>query len=191
MPEVQQQGRTDEELARQLVGGDELAFEELVDRHQRRIRTLCWRISGSIEEAEDLTQETFLRVFRHRDAYQLDRPFHTWLKRICVNVCLTHRERQRRRGVVLELNPKREDAAASARPADPQDQVVDAAAAHSVKQVIDLLSEPFRTTLVLRVFGGLSYQEIADELGCSLGTVMSRINRARLAVKTNLKDIVC
>ena len=71
------------------------AFAELVDRHQRRVHVLCWRLSGSAEESKDLAQETFLRVFSHRANYQPGKPFTAWLQRICVNVCLTHNARLR------------------------------------------------------------------------------------------------
>lgn len=195
VPEAVAVQATDEELAERLGRGSTAAFEELVERHQRRIRTLCWRMTGLLQEVDDLAQETFLRVFRHRDAYQAGKPFHTWLKRICVNVCLTHRERERRHGPVLELTDVERRATrggpGTAPPADPEATVSDAQAAHSVRRVLEALAEPFRTTLILRVFGGLSYQEIADELGCSPGTVMSRINRARIQVKTHLKDLAC
>ena len=151
-------------------------------------------MTGATSEGDDLAQETFLRVFRHRDAYQAGKPFSTWLQRICVNVCLTHQERQKKRGPALDLDQAEERAARtgkSASPADPEAKVSAADAAHTVQRVLVALAEPFRTTLILRVFGNLSYQEIADELGCSLGTVMSRINRARIQVKTHLKDLAC
>ena len=184
--------RTDEDLARLLAGGDAQAFEELVDRHQRRVRTLCYRLSGNLAEAEDLTQETFLRVFRHRDAYQPDRPFARWLKRICVNVCLTHRQRERPGRVVpladVDAGPM---AARAGGERDPAAHAAEREAARAVQEVIRELPEPFRNTLVLRVFGELSYQEIAEELGCSPGTVMSRLARARALVREMLEGKLC
>lgn len=175
MPEAALKSPTDEELARDLSAGDLAAFDQLVERHQRRIRTLAFRLSGALSEVDDLTQETFLRVYRHRDAFQPERPFATWVTRICVNVCLTHRHRARRH-VALERVPE---------PAAPAG---DPAGALSVKQVLDALAEPFRTTLILRVFGGLSYEEIAAEMTCSLGTVMSRLSRARAQVREQLEE---
>jgi RNA polymerase sigma-70 factor (ECF subfamily) len=184
----------DEVLAERLVGGDPIAFEALVDRHGRRVRTLCYRMSGSLSEADDLAQETFLRVYRHRGTYQAGKPFGTWLHRICVNVCLTHRERQRRQPPVARLPegdrrpPPEAPAGASA---DPEARAAEAQLVGAVQRIVGALAEPFRTTLILRVFAGLSYQEIADVLGCGLGTVMSRINRARAQVRGHMKDLVC
>lgn len=197
MPEAVPVGASDEELAERLAGGDQAAFAELVDRHQRRVRTLCWRMTGRGEEAEDLAQETFLRVFRHRDAYQPGRPFESWLKRICVNVCLTHQENVRRRGPVLALGDADAGpvavaaAVAGARDRDPEAKAFASDAASKVQRVVQAVTEPYRTALVLRVFGGLSYQEIAAELGCSVGTVMSRLSRARALAKHLLEDEIC
>ena len=177
---------TDEEL---MGEGSAAAFAELVVRHQRRIRLLCWRVSGSLAESEDLAQETFIRAYHHRDSFQPGKPFVAWLQRICVNVCLTHNERLRHRPPVDAL--AHEDDCPVLAADDPEARVADADAADRVQRVVERLAEPFRTTLVLRVFGGLSYQEIAGELGCSLGTVMSRINRARMQLRNHLKDLTC
>lgn len=184
---------SDEDLVRLVVAGDASAFAELVGRHQRRIRTLCWRITGNSDESLDLTQETFLRVYNHRTAYQPGKPFVVWLQRICANVCLTHNERLRRRLPMAGLDDD-DDSSVPAAPSaavDPETRVSETDAADAVHRMVQALADPFRTTLVLRVFGGLSYQEIADELGCSLGTVMSRINRARMQLRSRLKDLSC
>lgn len=172
----------DEDLAAGLVRGERAAFEALVDRHEQRVRLLCWRITGTSRDAEDLTQEVFLRVFRHRDTYRPDRPFRQWLNRICVNVCLTFQKRQR----LAEANVRLvglDEARSAAAPAATDD------ALREVQAALAGLAEPFRTTLVLRVFGELSYQEIADAQGISIGTVMSRVSRARNLLKDRLKDL--
>lgn len=184
----------DEELAARLVAGEREAFEALVDRHAQRVRLLCWRITGSHRDTEDLTQEVFLRVFRHRDTYRSDRPFRQWLNRICVNVCLTFQKRQRLADASVRLVGLDEALGAAEAPPGPSPSSPEARAAmadslRSVQAVLARLAEPFRTTLVLRVIGELSYQEIADSLGISIGTVMSRVNRARNLVKDRLKDL--
>src|SRR5438874_2459869 len=94
---------SDEDLASRLQAGYQSAFEVLVRRHHKRVRSLCYRMLGSANEAEDLAQETFLRVYRHRETYQAGRRFRTWLDRICMNVCLTHQERVRAQGPIVRL----------------------------------------------------------------------------------------
>lgn len=183
---------TDEELASQLVAGDQSAFEALVRRHHRRMRSLCFRMTGSATEAEDLSQETFLRVFRHRATYQAGRRFRTWLDRICMNVCLTYRESMKRTGPVVRLGDRDGSVPASVQPSgssqDPEARAGMNELMARVTRATGDLPAPYRAALVLRIFGGLSYQEIADVLSCSIGTVMSRINRARIRVRAELKD---
>ena len=184
---------TDEDLAGQLVAGDQVAFEALVRRHHKRVRSLCYRMTGSTAEAEDLSQETFLRVFRHRETYQVGRRFRVWLDRICMNVCLTHQERLRRVGPVVRLGDQAHTVPASALPGGAARQDPEARAGMnelvaSVKKITAGLPAPYRAALVLRLFGGLSYQEISEVLGISIGTVMSRINRARIKVRNALED---
>lgn len=183
---------SDEDLASQLQAGDQAAFEVLVRRHHKRVRSLCYRMLGSANEAEDLAQETFLRVFRHRETYQVGRRFRTWLDRICMNVCLTYQERVRSRGPIVRLGDQAVQISAAALPGGAERQDPEARAGMnelvaSVKKITQELPAPYRAALVLRLFGGLSYQEIAEVLGISIGTVMSRINRARLRVRNRLE----
>lgn len=185
MPEALAAPPTDEDLASQLVAGDQAAFEALVRRHHRRVRSLCFRMTGSANEAEDLSQETFLRVFRHRATYQAGRRFRVWLDRICMNVCLTYKESLKRTGPVVRLGDRDGLVPASPRQ-DPEARADMNEMMRKVTQATNDLPAPYRAALVLRIFGGLSYQEIADVLGCSIGTVMSRINRARTRVRNAL-----
>jgi RNA polymerase sigma-70 factor (ECF subfamily) len=186
-------GPSDDSLAALLASGDQPAFEALVRRHHRRVRSLCWRMTGSVDQADDLAQETFLRVHRYRDSYQPGRPFRVWLDRICMNVCLTHQERVKRLGPVVRLGETVAELPAHALPSGAERQDPEARAGMNelvttVQNIMKTLPSPYRAVLVLRVFGGLSYQEIADVLSCSIGTVMSRLNRARAALRNRLKD---
>ena len=185
---------SDEDLAARLVAGDQESFETLVRRHHRRVRSLCYRMTGTMNEAEDLSQETFLRVFRHRETYQVGRRFRVWLDRICMNVCLTHQEKLKRTGPVVRLGDTDQTLPASLSPGGAERQDPEARARMnemmaSVKKVTGSLPAQYRAALVLRIFGGLSYTEIAEVLGISMGTVMSRINRARVRVRNQLKDL--
>jgi RNA polymerase sigma-70 factor (ECF subfamily) len=183
---------SDEELACSLSEGSSCAFDALVRKYHRRVFGICYRMSGSAQESEDLVQETFLRVFRHRSTYQPGRRFVAWLDRICINVCLTHRERSRRQGPLtsLELDDTRRPATvvAGSMNQDPEARAGVSELIDSVHRITKTLSPPYRAALILRVFADLSYQEIAVALGCSIGTVMSRLNRARIALRNQLKD---
>jgi RNA polymerase sigma-70 factor (ECF subfamily) len=186
---------SDEELAEQLFKGNRRAFDTLVRRHHRRIQGICYRMCNSSADAEDLAQETFLRVYRHRESYQTGRRFRVWLDRICVNVCITHKERTRGRGRVVLLGDTEPGVVAAQGPLHPR-QRHDPEARATFKdmmgrfeKVLATLAAPYRAALVLRVQSDLSYQEIAEVLGCSIGTVMSRLNRARIKVRNHLKDM--
>lgn len=194
MREAAVSAASDEDLAGRLVAGDQEAFEALVRRHHRRVRSLCYRMTGTMNEAEDLSQETFLRVFRHRETYQVGRRFRTWLDRICMNVCLTHQEKVKRVGPVVRMGDQTVEISAAALPGAAERQDPEARARMNetlakVKEVTQELPAQYRAALVLRIFGGLSYQEIAEVLSISIGTVMSRINRARVRVRNQLKDL--
>ena len=187
---------TDEALGERLRDGDRAAFDELVRRCHRRVRTICRRMVRSVEESEDLSQETFLRMYRYRHTYQMERKFTSWLDKICVNVCLRHKERnQKRDAAVVHLGDRDvsnegpaplgsenlRDPEALARVSELKGQIHDA---------LQSLAPSYRFAIVLRVFSGLSYQEIAEALDCSIGTVMSRINRARTKLRDRLKGRV-
>lgn len=194
MREAAVSAASDEDLAGRLVAGDQEAFEALVRRHHRRVRSLCYRMTGTMNEAEDLSQETFLRVFRHRETYQVGRRFRTWLDRICMNVCLTHQEKVKRVGPVVRMGDQTVEISAAALPGAAERQDPEARARMNetlakVREVTQELPAQYRAALVLRIFGGLSYQEIAEVLSISIGTVMSRINRARVRVRNQLKDL--
>jgi len=184
---------SDEVLAALLIQDDQSAFEELVRRYHRRVHGICYRMTGSVQEAEDLSQETFLRVFRYRSSYQSGRAFRLWLDRICVNVCVSHKDQMRQRGSVVSLGSGSADLPAEAGAGggerqDPEARAGMSELVQSVQKIAVTLPLPYRAALVLRAFAGLSYQEIADVLRCSVGTVMSRLRRARINVRNHLRD---
>jgi len=165
------------------------AFDLLVKRHHDRIWGVCCRMVGCSQDAEDLVQETFLRVYRFRDRYDSARPFKAWLDRICVNICLNHLDKRCRRAPMSLGEPT--DSAppehtAQARRNDPEDRVWTNQLLRQVEGALASLPPVYRAALVLRAFAGLSYLEIARALDCSEGTVMSRINRARVRIRNQM-----
>ena len=170
----------DFELAQRHSHGDLRAFDEVYARYAAMVYNLALRLSGDGDEAADLTQEIFLRVFRHLDGFSGRSALKTWIFRVALNHC---RDRLSRfRPLTLPL-AEETDEAGGARVADPrrdpEAQAVAADLGRQVARALALLPAPFREAVVLRDLQGLSYQEIAAVLGVRAGTVRSRIARGR------------
>lgn len=188
--------RADEDLMLALKTGDEGAFAELMRRHRGPIVNYVNRLIGDRDRAEDLAQEVFLRVYRHAGTYRVTARFTTWLYTIASNLGKNElRNRARRRNVSVEDTPRelrqddyhfgtREDFLAPDRISDLNDRQ------RKVRIAIDSLPEHFRMMLVLRDLEGFTYEEIASMLDLPLGTVKSRINRARLEFKKRVEPLL-
>jgi RNA polymerase sigma-70 factor (ECF subfamily) len=155
------------------------AFKELLSRHRRSALTLAFQMLGDAEDAEDVAQEAFVRVFQAIPQFRRQASFSTWLYRIVTNLCLG---RRRRRRPVMELETMAEPASEE----NPARQVTEGLLA---RQVLDELPAPLRAALVLREQEGLSYAEIATALGVPVGTVRSRLSKARMAFRNRWKEL--
>jgi len=194
-PQVRDE-RADEDLMLALKTGDEAAFAELMRRHRGPIVNYVNRLIGDRDRAEDLAQEVFLRVYRHAGTYRVTARFTTWLYTIASNLGKNElRNRARRRNVSVEDTPRelrqddyhlgtREDFLLPDRITDLNDRQ------RKVRAAIDSLPEHFRMMLVLRDMEGFAYEEIASMLELPLGTVKSRINRARLEFKRRVEPLL-
>jgi RNA polymerase sigma-70 factor (ECF subfamily) len=165
-------------LTRPATQGRAVTFEELVEKHYRQAYNIAYRISGSATDAEDLTQDALIRAFQSFERYQPDLPFANWLYRIIANL---HVDELRRRG---RARIESIDACASFQEipdysADPADQVLSRELDGNLQRALDALSPDFRTAVVLCDIEGLSYEEIAEIMRCSIGTVRSRVHRGR------------
>ncbi len=188
--------RADEDLMLALKHGDEAAFAELMRRHRGPIVNFVNRLIGDRDRAEDLAQEVFLRVYRHAGTYRVTARFTTWLYTIASNLGKNElRNRARRRNVSVEDTPRelkqddyhlgtREDFLAPDRITELNDRQ------RKVRYAIDSLPEHFRLMLVLRDIEGFAYEEIASMLELPLGTVKSRINRARMEFKKRVEPLL-
>ncbi len=173
-------------LLSRLRAGDEDAFREFVDAHRDRIVTVVARVAGSAADAEDLAQDAFLKAFGAIDRFKGQSALFTWLYRIAVNTARDHVESRRRRPTVPLHD---EHGRAHDPPADaesPPDALLRGERALAVHQALQALPEPFRTTLILREMEGHTYEEVAEILGISIGTVESRIFRARCRLRALL-----
>jgi RNA polymerase sigma-70 factor (ECF subfamily) len=173
-------------LVQRLRDGDEDACREFVETHRDRIITIVARVAGAGADAEDLAQEAFLKAFGAIGRFDGRSALFTWLYRIAVNTARDDLARRRRRPVV----PLEGADGARVDPPDPSETPREAfernERAALVRDALDRLPEPFRTTLILREMEGHSYEEVATILGVSIGTVESRIFRARCKLRALL-----
>jgi len=176
---------TDNELVVRCLQRDEVAWQLLVERHSRRVLNIAYQFTGRRDEAEELAQEVFLRVFRSLHQFDLTTHFVPWLVRVSRNLCIDeHRSRAREKAALVadEVDPERtEDHGAS-----PYRNLEEKELEQRVRRGLAELGEELRTALVLRDLQGLSYSEIAEVLHLAVGTVKSRIHRGRLELATVL-----
>jgi len=170
---------TDNELVVRCLQRDEVAWQLLVERHSRRVLNVAYQFTGRRDEAEELAQEIFLRVFRSLHQFDLTTHFLPWLVRVSRNLCIDeHRSRAREKAALVgnEPDPERtEDATAS-----PLRRLEEKDLERRVRSGLEELPEDLQTAVVLRDLQGLSYSEIAETLRVAVGTVKSRIHRGRL-----------
>ncbi len=174
--------------------GDPAAFRALVEHYQRRVYAVALGVLHDPDEARDVSQEAFIRVYRNLDSFQGDAQFFTWLYRIVMNLAIDHL--RKRRGDRIEFD----DTLAPSEAADPGGIVprrlgfdpgralLDKELRAQLLEALKKLSAPHRAVLIMREVEGLSYQEMADDLKCSIGTVMSRLFHARKKMQSLLHE---
>ena len=181
---------TDRELVEKAKKGDQGAFEQLVLYNQNRVYSLALRLLGDREEAADLAQEAFVKAWQGLSSFQGESSFSTWVYRLTTNVCIDHLRKKKRREAVEPAVSLDDEDSGWAEPADwegdPQKQLERSERGKALARALERLPEWQRRALVLRELSGLSYQEIGEALDIDLGTVKSRIARARL----NLRKIL-
>lgn len=181
-------GDPDGELVRRVRGGDRPAFNQLVLKYRNRVLGVAARMLDDRTEAEDLAQDVFVQVYRALGDFQGEALFSTWLYRVTANACLNRKKKQRRERRLKEdidgLEPLRFDPFSNPHVLLERKQLK-----ALLERVIQALPEEQRMVLILRDLEGLSYEEIADCLGVELGTVRSRLHRARAEVQARIKAL--
>ena len=181
----------DDLLIRRAQRGDADAFEQLLLEHQKNVYNLCYRMAGDPDDAMDLSQETFLRAWRCLDQYQFASAFSTWLYRLCSNICIDFLRKRRRQQTVpltYEDADGEEQTYAVPDPAPlPEEQVELALTRETLAAAMAQLLPEHRAVLQLRVVNELSYEQIAEVLDVQIGTVKSRLSRARSQLKKILE----
>ena len=182
----------EEQLIRRAQQGDNGAFEELLLLHQKKVYNLCLRMSANPDDALDLSQEAFLRAWRSLGQYQFEASFSTWLFRLTSNICIDFLRRKKRRqetSLTESYDDSDEGAELSVPDAQPgpEQQAMTNETKIELARAMEQLSPEHREILQLRVIEDLQYEQIADILGVRVGTVKSRLARARLALRKILK----
>ena len=186
-------GTDEAELVQRCATGDDVACAELVAQHQRMVYQLAFHLLGSREEALDLSQEVFLRVFRTVGSFRGQSSLRTWLFRIVVNQARNRQRwwRRRRQSDQVSLDQHVVDHGEPRQPGDdasPDRVLARKQTARRLWDALDRLPFDQRTAIVLREFDGLSYDEIAFSLDIAVGTVKSRLTRARHALRADLQE---
>ncbi len=182
----------DRELVANWQRGDEDAFEEIVRRYQRRVFSLLMRMLGSREEAEDVSQETFLSLHRHGRRFRKEARFSTFVYRVAVNAALNRRRTLGRSRARVKKLAERQQAGDDLPPVvrDPESAAMGREASVVVRRALEALALRLRLPLVLYDIEGLSYGEVALVLRLAEGTVKSRIHRARRALRKELRGVL-
>ena len=180
---------TDEFTLRRAQKGDAQAFEQLVTPHEQMLWRVCWHYTHHQEDAADCLQETMLKAWRAIKSYRSECSLSSWLYRIASTVCLDFLRKQKR---LPQTESADELAEEGFSPVDesptPDEAILKAESADSIRAAIDSLPEDMRTVIILYALQGLPYEEIADTMSTSVGTVKSRLNRARQKIAKFLAD---
>ena len=185
----------DQQLVERVQRGDKAAFDLLVVKYQRKIFRLLSRLIRDTAEIEDVAQEAFVKAYRALPNFRGDSAFYTWLYRIAINTAKNYLVSQGRRAPTSTQSDVEEaetfDDGDHLRDLNtPDSMLVTKQLGEAVNRAIDQLPEALRTALVLREIEGLSYEEIAESMQCPIGTVRSRIFRAREAIALELRPIL-
>ena len=177
---------SDKALVKRVQKGDKGAFDMLVLKYQHKIVNLVMRYVRDPELALDITQEAFIKAYRALPRFRGDSAFYTWMYRIAVNTAKNHLAAQRRRPMDIELDlqdPEQYDLHAKLKETDtPEGVTLSSELKETIERAIAALPEDLRTAIILRELEGMSYEEIAQTMECPVGTVRSRIFRARDAI---------
>lgn len=185
---------TDAQLVRRVQKGDKGAFDLLVLKYQHKIVNLVMRYVRDPDQAQDITQEAFLKAYRALPRFRGDAAFYTWMYRIAVNTAKNYLAAQRRRPMDVELDmqdPDQYDLHAKLKDTDtPEAVTLSHELQATVEKAIAALPDDLRTAIVLRELDGMSYEEIAQTMECPVGTVRSRIFRARDAISKKIGALI-
>jgi RNA polymerase sigma factor (sigma-70 family) len=180
---------TPDSLIEQCLAGDQAAWESIVRLHWRKVFNVAYKFVGKHDEAEDLTQEIFLKIFKALNTFDRRANFQTWIISISRNLCIDHYRSVRKERQTMARDVEMSDLQPASEERGPDKLAEHEDLRTMLRQALDTLPMTLRTAVVLRDLQELSYQEIADQLGLPEGTVKSRINRGRIELAHQLKRL--
>lgn len=185
---------TDQELVRRVQHGDKRAFELLFARYQHRILGLVSRYVRDAEEIEDVAQEAFIKAYRALPKFRGDSAFYTWLYRIAINTAKNHLVARTRRPPDTDVDAEEAESLnggeALTEIENPENVLAREQLADEINKAVEALPDDLRSAVMLREHYGLSYEQIAEIMDCPVGTVRSRIFRAREAIDNRIQPLL-
>lgn len=182
---------TESELIQKSQAGDMDAFEQLILRYEKRIYAIAYKYMGNHEDASDMAQEALIKAYQSMNSFRGEAAFGTWLGKITANRCLDELRKRKHMQMTslddaIELEEGSVQKELECPKATPEEHAIEQETAGYIQNLIDELKEEYRLAIILRELEGHSYEEIAEMLSCSLGTVKSRISRARQYLKERI-----
>ena len=183
------QPTTPDRLIEQCLAGDQSAWEQIVRQNWRKVFNVAYKFVGKHDEAEDLTQDIFLKIFKALNTFDRRANFQTWIISISRNLCIDHYRSVRKERQTIARDVDSNDLQPATPERGPYAQAEHQDLRAQLRQALETLPVTLRTAVVLRDLQELSYQEIADRLGLPEGTVKSRINRGRIELAHQLRRV--
>ena len=182
---------SDEQLMSLFQGGDENAYIELVNRYKDKLINFIFNYLGDLETSEDVVQETMIKLYQKKHYYKEIAKFSTWLYTIAKNLANTELRKRKQRKTTLLSQFSKDDKTYELPSNDPEpgQEIQTDIVNKIIRDAVDQLSEKFKIVIVLRDIQGLSYEDISEIINVPIGTVKSRINRARLQLQVELKHL--
>ena len=182
---------SDEQLMSLFQGGDENAYIELVNRYKDKLINFIFNYLGDLESSEDVVQETMIKLYQKKHYYKEIAKFSTWLYTIAKNLANTELRKRKQRKTTLLSQFSKDDKTYELPSNDPEpgQEIQTDIVNKFIRDAVDQLSEKFKIVIVLRDIQGLAYEDISEIINVPIGTVKSRINRARLQLQVELKHL--
>jgi RNA polymerase sigma-70 factor (ECF subfamily) len=185
----QQGGAEIDAVIERCLKGDQAAWSIIVQQHRRKVFNLAYKFVGRTDEAEDLTQDVFIKIFKALHTFDRRANFQTWLISISRNLCIDHYRSVRKERATMARDIDASELTPASKERSPYAQLEHADLKEVIRRAMEALPETLRTAVTLRDLQEFSYQEIADQLQLPEGTVKSRINRGRIELARQIRNI--
>jgi|WetSurMetagenome_2_1015567.scaffolds.fasta_scaffold360401_2 RNA polymerase sigma-70 factor, ECF subfamily len=184
--ETEKSDQMDQELVNLALQGDERAFEKLVDKYKKRVYYLAYRMTRDHDSADELAQESFVKAYRALGSFKAGYNFYTWIYRICVNLSINFLKREKHT-ISVELLREMDLLPEGRSELDQLERMIASEQAGIVRRAIETLPPEQKSAFILKTYENMSYEQMAEVMECSIGTVMSRLFRARQKLRRALK----